>query len=103
VRQRVAAEPEFGWFGRLVPRPRLALSGAMLVLLAVWVVKMQPYKMGPSAPVAQESVQPEDFNAIKDLGVLENYDVLTKFDALAEPSAAAQPGNATQDSGKAND
>jgi anti-sigma factor RsiW len=104
VRQRVAAEPELGWFGRLVPQPRLALSGAMLVLLAVWVVKMQPYKMGATVPVTQTAVQAEDFNAIKDLGVLENYDVLTKFDALSEPSGAApQPGEATQASGKAND
>jgi anti-sigma factor RsiW len=104
VRQRVAAEPERGWFGRILPQPRLALSGAMLVLLAVWVVKMQPLWQGTPVPTTQTSTQQEDFNAIQDLGVLENYDVLTKFDALAETpvNATAQPGK-QQNDGKAND
>lgn len=105
VRQRVAAEPERGWFGRLVPQPRLALSAAMLVLLAVWVVKMEPLRQGTPVPVTQASTQQEDFNAIQDLSVLENYDVLTQFDALAETPAAAtsQPGKQPLNDGKAND
>jgi anti-sigma factor RsiW len=105
VRQRVAAEPERGWFGRLVPQPRLALSAAMLVLLCVWVVRMEPYKMGTSVPPSQAAMQQEDFNAIQNLDVLENYDVLTKFEALAEAPAApaSQQDKTQQDGGKAND
>jgi len=104
VRQRVAAEPQRGWFGSLVPQPRLALSAAVLVLLGVWVVKMQPYKTGTPAPMAQAASQQEDFNAIQDLGVLENYDVLTKFDALSEtPAATSQPGKIQENNRKAND
>jgi anti-sigma factor RsiW len=107
VRLRVAAEAERGWFARIVPQPRLALSAAMLMLLSVWVVKMQPYKTGTTGatvPVTEAAAQAEDFNAIKDLGVLENYDVLTKFDALAEtPAAPASQPNKTRDDGKAND
>jgi hypothetical protein len=75
-----------------VPQPRLALSGAMLVLLAVWVVKMEPLRRGTTpAPVTQASSQQEDFNAIQDLGVLENYDVVTKMDALSELVPATSP------------
>jgi anti-sigma factor RsiW len=103
LRQRVAAEPKHGWFAKLVPQPRLALSAAMLVLLAVWVVKMQPLRQGTSVPPAQAATQQEDFNAIQNLDVLENYDVLTKFDALAQPAAAPEPEKVEPDNGKAND
>jgi anti-sigma factor RsiW len=104
VRQRVSAEPERGWFGRFIPQPRLALSGAVLVLLALWVVKMQPLRQGTSVPMTQATVQQEDFNAIQNLDVLENYDMLTKFDALAGNPATPQQGSDTgQNDGRAND
>jgi anti-sigma factor RsiW len=104
VRRRVAEEPAQGWFAKLVPQPRLALSGAVLVLLAVWVVKMQPLTLGTSVPMAQVAAQQEDFNAIQNLDVLENYDVLTKFDALSEASGTApQTEPAQSNHGKTND
>jgi anti-sigma factor RsiW len=93
VRQRVAAEPEAGWYAWFVPQARLALSAAMLVALTVWMVKLPanrpPVPVAAPARVAASSDQ--DFEAIKDLGVLENYDVLTKFDALSESAAATTP------------
>ena len=86
----VATEPKRGWFSWL-PQPRLALSAAFLVALSVWVVKMEPERLGaPVSPSTDAAVQQEDFNAIKDLGVLENYDVVTNMDALSE-LAPAQP------------
>jgi anti-sigma factor RsiW len=92
VRQRVAAEPQPGWFAWLVPQARLALSAAMLVALTALMVKLPGNRTEPPAPVAS-TVAPaaassdQDFDAIKDLGVLENYDVLTKFDAMSESAA----------------
>jgi anti-sigma factor RsiW len=104
LRARVAAEAERGWFARLVPQPRLALSGAMLVLLALWVVKMQPLRQGSSESAPPVAAQQEDFNAIQNLDVLENYDILTKFDALAQaPAAAEQTDKDQRNEGKAND
>lgn len=82
VRERVAAEPARSWFGWLVPQPRLAISAAMLAVLAVWTVKTSPVDKAV-APTAA-SIQQEDFNAIKNLDVLENYDVVTSMDALSE-------------------
>jgi anti-sigma factor RsiW len=88
----VAAEPKRGWFTWL-PQPRLALSAAFLVALSVWVVKMEPQRLGPAiAPTNAAAQQQEDFNAIKDLGVLENYDVVTNMDALSE-LAPSQPAD----------
>jgi anti-sigma factor RsiW len=91
VRQRIAAEPRPRWFTAFVPHPRLALSAALLVALAILVARAPSRHSGTTAPLA--STQQEDFNAIKDLGVLEDYDVVTKFDALSElqPAAAPQP------------
>lgn len=91
VRQRIAAEPRPRWFQWFVPQPRLALSAALLIALAVWVAKLPSNRPGAVGTVA--STQQEDFSAIQDLGVLENYDVVTKLDALSEfpPTGAQQP------------
>lgn len=82
VRQRVAAEPARRWFGWLVPQPRLALSAALLAVMAVWMVKTAPVNHGEGLAVA--AAQQEDFNAIKNLDVLENYEVVTSMDALSQ-------------------
>ncbi len=82
VRQRIAAEPRRSWFSWIVPQPRLALSAALLVALAVLVAKVPFRHAGVQG--TQAAVQQEDFNAIKDLGVLEDYDVVTKLDVLSE-------------------
>lgn len=92
VRQRVAAEPGRNWLGWLVPQPRMAFSVAFLLLLSVWIARL-PNQTTIVAPAA--SVQQEDFNAIKDLGVLENYDVVTKMDALSELAPAASDQTTT--------
>jgi anti-sigma factor RsiW len=103
VRQRVAAEPQRGWFARLVPQGRLALSAAMLVALTVWMVKLPPNRTLPPAPaVAPAASSDQDFDAVKDLGVLENYDVVTNMDALSQlvpaktPDAPKPDANQTQ-------
>jgi anti-sigma factor RsiW len=94
VRQRVAAEPRRNWFGWLVPQPRLALSAAMLAVMAVWMVKTSP--VNPGVTPSEASLQQEDFNAIKNLDVLENYDVLTSMDALSALAPANTPDGGTQ-------
>ena len=94
LRQRIAADPRPSWFAWLVPQPRLALSTALLALMAVWMVKTSP--MHPANPAA---AQQEDFNAIKNLDVLENYDVLTNMDALSEMGPANLPDNGVQEQG----
>jgi anti-sigma factor RsiW len=98
VRQRVAAEPARGWLGWLVPQPRLALSAALLAVMAVWMVKTTPVNrtagdMAPAGGIQQ--VQQEDFNAIKNLDVLENYDVVTSMDALSQLAPVNSPDNGT--------
>jgi anti-sigma factor RsiW len=96
VRQRVAAEPQPGWFAWLVPQARLALSAAMLVALTVLMLKLPGNRSQAPVPVASTAApatasSDQDFEAIKDLGVLENYDVLTKFDEMSESAAAIAP------------
>lgn len=93
IRQRVAAAPARGWLGWLVPQPRLALSAALLAVMAVWMVKTSPVNPGEARSVA--TAQQEDFNAIKNLDVLENYDVLTSMDVLSA-LAPANPANGTR-------
>jgi anti-sigma factor RsiW len=95
VRQRVAAEPQPGWFAWLVPQARLALSAAMLVALTVWMVKLPANRTLPPAPAAAPvaaASSDQDFDAVKDLGVLENYDVVTNMDALSQLVPAKTPG-----------
>jgi len=102
VRQRIAAEPKRRWFEVFLPQPRLLLSAALLILLAVFLVKLPLSKLGPSP--AQSSEQ--DFNAIKNLRVLENYDVVTGIDALSElapDDSAEPPGQPGDKSGDSND
>ena len=94
VRQRVAAEPRRSWFGWFAPQARFAFSAALLVALAVWIVKLpssRPVAIPPTPTTASTVSTDQDFDAIKDLGVLENYDVLTKFDALSESSTTSEP------------
>lgn len=99
VRQRVAAEPTRRWFEWIVPQPRLAISAAMLAVLAVWMVKTAP--MNKSVTQTAASIQQEDFNAIKNLDVLENYDVVTSMDALSElaPTGTLDNGIQSQKAG----
>jgi anti-sigma factor RsiW len=91
VRQRIAAEPQRKWFGRLMPQPRLAFSMALLLALCILVVKL-PQRNPGIAPTTAAS-ENEQFQEIRDLGVLEDYDVLTNFDALSEltPVSTKQP------------
>ena len=89
VRQRVAAEPQRRWFEWLVPQPRLALSAALLAVMAIWMVKTSPVNHNETANPAV--AQQEDFNAIKNLDVLENYDVVSSMDALSQ--LAPNPSN----------
>lgn len=101
VRQRVAAEPQRRWLGWIVPQPRLAVSAALLAVLAVWMVKTSPVNTPTETTTA--SVQQEDFNAIQNLDVLENYDVVTNMDALSElaPVGAPDGGINSQKAGTA--
>jgi hypothetical protein len=91
LRERLRAEPEKRWFGRLMHAPRLVFSIALLLTLSVWVSRLPRDNSGGYGTAAPS--EQEDFNAIRDLGVLENYDVVTKFDALSEliPTSAGQP------------
>ncbi|MGD1212206.1 MAG: zf-HC2 domain-containing protein [Candidatus Acidiferrales bacterium] len=103
VRQRVAAEPRRRWFSGFVPAPRLVFAAALLIALSVWVAKLP--LSNPGAPPTVATIQQEDFNAIKNLGVLENYDVVTKMDALSElaPATAPQPDKPQPDEPSSND
>jgi anti-sigma factor RsiW len=89
VRQRIAAEPQRRWFLSFVPQPRLAVSAALLVALAILVARAPSRHSGMAGTVAPS--QQGDFNAIKDLGVLEDYDVVTKLDVLSELPPVATP------------
>lgn len=103
VRQRVAAEPQRGWFDWFVPQARLAFSAALLVALTVWIAKLPPGN--PGTPGATTATQQQDFNAIENLGVLENFDVVTKMDALSDlaPAGAQQPDKSQPNDGATND
>ena len=82
LRQRIATEPVRPRFFSFVRQPRLALSMALLAVLAIMVAKL-PLRNPVAQPVSA-MVQQEDFNAIRNLGVLENYDVVTKLGALSD-------------------
>lgn len=106
LRQRIAAEPSRPRFFSFVPQPRLALAMGLLAALMILVVKL-PHGNPVMQPVSA-TVQQEDFNAIKNLGVLENYDVVTKLGALSDLLPAApndsqpqnpQPGSDNADGG----
>src|SRR5690348_8810290 len=95
VRRLVAAEPARKWFDWFLPQQRLALSGALLAVLAVWMVRAPQVNVVDRPNVA--GVQQEDFNAIKNLDVLENYDVVTSMDALSELAPAKAPDSGLPD------
>lgn len=80
LRERIAAEPKRGWFGGLLPQPRLAF--AVVLLLALMVVTTRTSRQSP--PSAASLTPEEQFQMIDHLGVLENYDLLNKSDVLAE-------------------
>ncbi len=107
VRQRVAAEPQAGWFAWFAPQGRLALSAAMLVALTVFLVKLPANRpVAPvQAPVAVAASSDQDFDAVKDLGVLENYDVVTNMDALSQlvPAKASETQKADSKQAESND
>lgn len=95
LRRRIADEPRRTWFFGFVPQPRLALSVALLAALLVCVVKLP---LGnPAIQPVNATVQQEDFNAIKNLGVLEDYDVVTKLGALSDLAPAPVNDSQPQD------
>ena len=106
VRQRVAAEPQRGWFGFawFAPQARLALSAALLVALTVWMVRLPGNtKPGPSetpTTAVAAAASDQDFDAVKDLGVLENYDVVTNMDALSQLVRAKTPDTQKPEAGR---
>jgi anti-sigma factor RsiW len=102
ARQRIAAEREArrGFFG-LIPQPRVALSVAMLAALTVFIIKLP--LSNPGAPPSIATIQQQDFNAIKNLGVLENYDVVTKLGALSELVPVQPSGSQPQDQKSSDD
>jgi anti-sigma factor RsiW len=102
MRQRVAAESRArrGFFA-LIPQPRVALSVAMLAALTVFIIKLP--LSNPGAPPSVATIQQQDFNAIKNLGVLENYDVVTKLGALSELAPVQAPDSQQQDQKSSND
>jgi hypothetical protein len=74
---------------------RLAVSVALLAALLVCVVKLP---LGnPAIQPVNATVQQEDFNAIKNLGVLEDYDVVTKLGALSDLAPAPVNDSQPQD------
>jgi anti-sigma factor RsiW len=94
VRQRLAAEPRPSWFGWFAPQARFAFSAALLVALAVWIVKLpssRPVAIPPAPMTASTVSTDQDFDAVKDLGVLEDYDVVTNMDALSQLVPAKAP------------
>jgi anti-sigma factor RsiW len=83
LRQRIAAEPPApgGWFGWLVPSPRLALATAALALLTVWVgIRPVDAPTSGSGEVAG-ILEPSERD-------LQDYDMLADFDALSTLAAS---------------
>lgn len=102
LRQRISAEPRRSRFFSFVPQPRLALSMGLLAALLALVVEL-PHGNPVMQPVSP-TVQQEDFNAIKNLGVLEDYDVVTKLGALSDllPPTANDSQQGNQQTGSDN-
>jgi anti-sigma factor RsiW len=100
VRARVQQEPRrSGFWGWIVPSPRMAFAATALLIASIWLFSFQPARMLPVHPPAGAANQNAEveFGMIKDLPVLEDYDVLTSFDALSElpvqQNAQAKPLN----------
>jgi len=81
VRQRIAADPERGWFRWFVPQPRLAFSVALLAALTVWMARLP---QNPTRSLAGAPTEEEQFQMIDHLGVLENFDMLSNSEVLSE-------------------
>lgn len=88
LRQRIAAEPRRrAWFGWLLPWPRLALTTAVIALLAVWV----------ATPLVEAPKENEATAVVILEQDIEDYDMLADFDALstlATPSGGETPAPA---------
>lgn len=79
LRQRIAAEPRrSGWVAWLTPWPRLALAGAVIALLAVWV----------AAPLVEAPRENEAAAVAMVEQDIEDYDMLADFDAISTLDAA---------------
>ena len=87
LRARIAAEPQGGLLGWLLPQPRLAFAMSMLLAMGVWISVLPPAPNSVAVTAASE----EEFKMIKDLQVLEDLDVLANFEALSEVPPAQKP------------
>lgn len=100
VRARVEQDARrAGFWGWIVPSPRMAFAATALLIASIWLSSFQPGRMPavhPSAGAGNQNAEAE-FGMIKDLPVLEDYDVLTSFDALSElPVQQTQPQTLNQ-------
>jgi len=100
VRERVRQEPvRTGFWGWIVPSPRMAFAGTALLIASIWLSSFQPGRLAVTHPPVGSTVQntEAEFGMIKDLPVLEDYDVVTSFDALSElpaqQTSQSQPSN----------
>jgi anti-sigma factor RsiW len=74
LRARVSAEPvKQSWWAWFAPSPRVAMAGALLALLIVWV-GVRPSGVNPATEAEINQNMP----------VLENYDVLSNFEPLTD-------------------
>jgi anti-sigma factor RsiW len=88
LRARMAAEPQRPsfWAGlaAMLPSPRLALAGTLLVVFSFWQASRPPTVVNnPAIPASSDA----EFRMIQDLPVLENYDVLMSLDSFSQPVA----------------
>src|SRR5262249_941218 len=95
VRARIAAEPVTqNWWAQLwpalLPAPRFALAGSMLLLATVLVSYRTD--VTPPIPVAQVETGLTD-----DLSVLEDHDTLSNFEPLKELPPPVDPNAADDD------
>src|SRR5262245_45954937 len=78
VRVRISQEASRpGFWGWLVPSPRLAVGVTALLVFSLWLSSLPPAER-PPMPVATQG--DTEFKMIADLPVLEDYDVLSNFD-----------------------
>ncbi len=86
LRARIAAEPQGGLLGWLLPQPRLALAMSLLLIAGIWLSSLPP-----AQNLNEVARSEEEFRMIKDLQVLEDLDVLTNFEALSEVPSVQKP------------
>jgi hypothetical protein len=89
VHALVAAEPEpkVSWWALLNFSPRIALSAALLLVMAVYL----GYRTGPT----QVPIPDDDQAMLQDLPVLEDHDVLQNFEPLKELPTPVQGDDAS--------